>query len=413
MGTGLQVLLAGTVVFTLVVLLLALAVLGARRVFAPSGVAVVRINGRRVARGPLGSRLLSLLMDNGVYLPAACGGRGACGQCRVEVVGDAPPWTAVEVAHLTAREVSAGVRLACMLVLREDLQITVPEALLGARRWACQVQSSRCITTLMKEIVLRLPTGEQMAFEAGSYVLVEAPPHRVRFADFDIDAAYRPYWQRLGLLELASITAEPALRAYSLANPPAEGTELVLTVRIALPPPDTPPETAPGQVSSWLFSLVAGDSVLVSGPFGAFRASDSDREMVLIGGGAGIAPMRSIILDQLEHRCTGRRISFWYGARNLRELCYRQQFDALAARHGNFRWHAALSEPEPGSAWQGPVGFIHDVVRERFLGALPAPEDLEYYVCGPPLMNVAVIQMLEDLGVDRDGIYLDDFGEPT
>lgn len=409
----LQALLAATAVFMFTVIVLSLFVLGARRLLAPRGEATVTINGQRQLTGALGMPLLALLADNGIYLPRACGGRGACGQCRLRVGQGAPPLTAVEAAHISRQAAGAGDRLACMVVLRGDLAIQLPESMLDARRWPCTVASSRHITTLMKEIVLRLPEGETIDFEAGSYVLIEAPPHRVSFADFDVAAEYRAEWARHGLLELVSVTDEATQRAYSLANPPAENDRLVLTVRIALPPQDQPPDTPPGRASSWLFSIGPGDAVHASGPFGDFRALDSDREMVLIGGGAGIAPLRSIILDQLGGRGSRRLISFWYGARNLRELCYGELFDELARRHANFSWQAALSEPEPGDDWAGPTGFIHAVVLERYLHGHPAPQDLEYYVCGPPLMNTAVLQMLEDLGVDRGSIFLDDFGVST
>lgn len=413
MGAQLQALLAGTVVFTLTVMLLALIVLGVRRLLTPSGDAAVIINGQRRLTGALGTPLLTLLADNGIYLPNACGGRGACGQCRLHIDQGAPPLTAVEASHISRQAAGGGDRLACMVVLRGDMAIQLPDSLLEARRWSCTVASSRHITTLMKEIVLRLPEGEAIDFRAGSYVLIEAPPHHVKFADFDIDAEFRGDWQRTGLLDLVSDVREPTQRAYSLANPPAEDDRVVLAVRIALPPHDLPPGTPPGRASSWLFSLASGDTVPVSGPFGDFHALDTGREMVLIGGGAGIAPLRSIILDQLERRGSERTISFWYGARNLRELCYRAEFDGLSRRHANFRWQAALSEPRPEEQWAGPTGFIHSVVLEHYLRDHPAPQDLEYYVCGPPLMNTAVLQMLEDLGVDQDAILLDDFGTST
>jgi Na+-transporting NADH:ubiquinone oxidoreductase subunit F len=412
-SANLQTLLAGVTVFTLAVVLLALFVLGLRRLVLPSGQVTVVLNGQSRLTASAGARLISVLADNGILLPAACGGRGACGQCRLNVRQGAPPLTAVEASHISRQAARAGDRLACMLTLRNDLSIHLPDSLLAAQRWPCTVSSARHITTLMKEIVLRLPPGETIDFRAGSYVLIEAPPYHVRFADFVIESEYRAEWERHGLLELISDSAEPALRAYSLANPPAENDRATLTVRIALPPPDQPPGTPPGRVSSWLFSLRAGDAVPVSGPFGEFRVLETDREIVLIGGGAGVAPLRSIILDQLEGRGSGRRISFWYGARNLRELCYREEFDALAQGHDNFSWQAALSEPEPGDEWSGPTGFIHAVVFEQYLRDHEAPFDLEYYICGPPLMNVAVLQMLEDLGVDSESIFLDDFGATT
>jgi len=411
MAADWQALLGGTLVFTLTVLVLALFVLGVRRLLTPVGTAGVLVNGQRRLVGEIGQRLLDVLGENGIHLPTACGGRGTCGQCRVQVLKNPPPLTAMEADLVPARRAAEGERLACMLALRRDLEIRLPDELAEARRWLCTVASARLVTTLLREIELKLPAGETIDFAAGAYVLVEAPPHELRFADFEVEAAYRADWERFGLLGLTSAADETALRAYSLANAPAENDRITLLVRLALPPWDEPPGTPPGRCSSWLFSLAAGDAVWVRGPFGHFRAMDNGREMVLIGGGAGMAPLRSIILDQLARGVERPAISFWYGARNLRELCYREEFDALAERHPHFRWQAALSEPEPGSDWTGPTGFIHAVVLEQYLAGHPAPDEVDYYICGPPLMNVAVRQMLEDLGVERESIHLDDFGE--
>lgn len=399
-----------SIVFTAFVLVLVLIVLGANRVLLPAGEVRIQVNGRRTLQVPVGKRLLRTLSEQGIYLPAACGGRGTCGQCRVRVLQGAGRLLPTEAAHVSRSEAARGVRLACMLSVRRDLEIRVPEEALDVRRWTCTVRSNRNVSTFMKELVLDLPEGEQIDFEAGEYVLLEAPPHQISFSDFEIDAEYRDDWQRYRMLGLRSDLREPAVRAYSLANYPLENRLVMLVVRIAMPPYDAPKGTPPGKVSSYIFSLRTGDRVAVSGPFGEFHAQNTEKEMVFIAGGAGIAPMRSIICDQLLRVHASRKISFWYGARNLRELCYREVFDRLAEEHENFSWNVALSEPRAADAWDGYTGFIHSVVFEHYLEKHPAPEDAEYYLCGPPLMSTATVHMLEDLGVERDNIYLDDFG---
>ena len=399
-----------SILFTTVVLVLVLIVVGAHRLLVPSGQVAILVNGRRTLDVRAGEKLLGTLSEQGIYLPAACGGRGTCGQCKVRILKGARPPLPTETAHLSRTEASAGVRLACLLTVRDELEIRVPEESLNVQRWNCTVRSNRNISTFMKELILTLPEGEQLDFEAGEYILLEAPPHNLDFSSFDIDTEYRSDWQRYQMLGLRSELTEPAVRAYSLANHPLEKGIVTLIVRIATPPYDAPQGTPPGKVSSYIFSLKPSDHVNVSGPFGEFHAQDTDREMVFIAGGAGIAPMRSIICDQLLRVRTPRKISFWYGARNLSELCYQAEFDRLAAEHDNFSWHAALSESRPSDDWNRDIGFIHAVVYESYLKDHPAPEDAEYYLCGPPLMSTATIQMLEDLGVERDSIFLDDFG---
>jgi Na+-transporting NADH:ubiquinone oxidoreductase subunit F len=286
----------------------------------------------------------------------------------------------------------------------------LPPALLEAKQWRSRVRANRNITTFLKELILEVPEDLELSFEAGDYLLLEADPQQIRFADFDIDTEYRAEWERHGLFDLVADITEKTTRAYSLANHPLEPGILKLVVRIAIPPAHAPPGAPPGSGSSYVFSLKAGDVVTLSGPFGEFHARDTDREMVFVGGGAGIAPMRAIILDQLLRKQTRRKMSFWYGARNLRELCYVDDFQQLAEKHDNFAYHVALSEPEPGDDWRGPQGFIHTVLYNNYLQVHPSPEEAEYYLCGPPLMGGAVLAMLEDLGVDRDSVFFDDFG---
>jgi Na+-transporting NADH:ubiquinone oxidoreductase subunit F len=395
-------------VFTGVVFVLACAVLAARRQLIPAAEVAVTINGQRTFTAATGDKLLWQLAGQGVYLPAACGGRGACGQCRVEVVCGGGGVLAPEAGHLSLAEVQRGIRLACMVTVREPMEIRVPADVLEARRWQAQVRGVRHLSTFLRELTLELP--EAMAFEAGDYVLIDAPPGEFPFAEFAIEEQYLAEWRRLGFLQLTARIPATTLRAYSLANPPAQSGIAQLVVRIATPPAHSPPDTPPGMVSSYLYSLKPGDAVALSGPFGEFHACESGREMVVIGGGAGIAPLRSMILDQLQAKRSKRQISFWYGARNLRELCYREEFSALARDYDNFRYEVALSQPEADDVWSGPTGLIHKVAFDMYLNQHARPEELEYYLCGPPLMTAAVHAMLEDLGVDGQSIFMDDFG---
>lgn len=401
--------LVPTLIVTAITLLLAVAVIAARRWLVPSESVEIEINGRRRVPAATGRKLLVALEQQGVYLPAACGGRGSCGQCRVRVAKGAPPLLPTEATHISRHDAARGIRLACTLTVRRNLAIAIPDDLLEARRFQCRVESSKSLTPFLREVVFALPEGESMGFDAGDYVLLEAPPHRVRFDDFDIEPAHRAEWAKHGLLELRSETSEPVTRAYSLANPPQDSSHLVLVVRLAVPPGHAAPGTPPGRASSYIFSLKTGDEVTISGPFGEFHAQPTKNEMVLIAGGAGIAPIRSIALDQLA-RGTARKISLWYGVRNPAELCFDAQFRGLAARHPNFGYHAAISDPHPQTDWNGYTGLIHAVVLEHYLKEHPAPEEIEYYLCGPPLMSAAVVEMLGSLGVDEANIRLDDFG---
>jgi Na+-transporting NADH:ubiquinone oxidoreductase subunit F len=398
--------------FTLLVMTMMYIVLLARKWLAPTGIAEVTINGQRTVTVPIGSKLLTDLNKNGLYLPAACGGRGTCGHCKLQVLDGGGELLPTEKNHIDRHEAADGYRLACQVKVRGDMSVRIPDHLFGVRRWTSTVRSQRHVSTFLKEIVFAMPEGEELDFEAGGYIVLEAPAHDVRFADFDIPERYRADWERYGLLKLESHTDSTTTRAYSLANHPGESDMAMLVVRIATPPPDKP-SAPPGKASSWIFSLREGDDVVLSGPFGEFHASATDREMILIGGGAGMAPMRSIIFDQLINRKSGRRIRFWYGARSLRELCYRDTFDRLAAEYDNFDWQVALSDPLPEDDWDGPVGFVHRVAYEQYLADHAAPEELEYYLCGPPVMTAAVMQMLDELGVDRESIFLDDFGSKT
>jgi Na+-transporting NADH:ubiquinone oxidoreductase subunit F len=400
----------GMLTFTLVVVLLASTVLLVRRRVMPSGEATLTINDTRQLTVQRGETLLQGLARHGIYLPAACGGRGSCGQCRVRIGGVRLPLLPTEAAHISRRDAAHGEHLACSVTVRDDLDVRIAADLFGAERFACTVRSSRCVSTFMKELVLTLPSTPAFTFEAGDYIVLEAPAGSVRFEDFAIDASFRAEWQHHQLLQLAVELTEPTTRAYSIANHPQQHDSVTLVVRIATPPPRAPRGTPPGKVSSYVFALRPGDPVAISGPFGDFHAHPGEREMVFIGGGAGIAPLRAIIFDQLERKATRRRISFFYGVRSRADLCYQAEFEALAARHPNFSYHVALAEPHPGDDWHGYTGLIHAVALTHYLKDHPAPERIEYYLCGPPLMASAVVAMLEDLGVDRSSIYFDDFG---
>jgi len=400
----------GVAVFTAIVTSLVVSILIARRLLEPRGDVVVLVNQTRSVPARAGSKLLAALAADGILLPSACGGRGTCGQCVVAVTEGLVPPVPVEMSLLTRRQLADGRRLACQLVVRGDLAISLPSEVLSLRAWRCVVRSTRNVATLMKEIVLYMPDGESLDFRAGSYVQVTCPPHRTTFRSFAIDEEYRDEWDRLDLWRYAASTAEPATRAYSIANCPAERGIVTLLVRIATPPAGAPAGVGAGVVSSYLFGLKAGDQVEVSGPYGTFCADQSEREMVFVGGGAGMAPLRSIIMDQLGRLGAKRKITFWYGARNLRELFYNEELDRLEIDHDNFRWFVALSEPRAEDEWRGETGFIHEVLYERYLKEHSDPAACEYYVCGPPMMMKATLHVLERLGVPRENVRFDDFG---
>jgi Na+-transporting NADH:ubiquinone oxidoreductase subunit F len=399
------------VAFPAIVIALTLFIVAARSVLVASGDVAVDVNdGERVLPIAVGRTLLAGLADHGLFLPSACGGRGTCGQCRVKVLEGGGALLPTERALITPRQAAAHERLACQLVVKQPLGIRVAAEIIGIERYDCVVRSNRNVATFIKELVLELPAGASFEFRAGNYVQVECRPYHVSFRDFDIDEAYRPEWDRLDLRRYQSASNIVETRAYSLANYPGEGDRLILNVRIATPPADADRQVPPGIVSSFLFALREGDRVALTGPFGEFLAKQTDREMLFIGGGAGMAPMRSHILDQLLRLGSRRTLSFWYGARSLGELFYAELFDELAERFDNFSWQVALSDPLPEDRWNGATGFIHDVLYDQYLRDHAMPEACEYYVCGPPVMNTAVIGLLKDLGVEDEQIAFDDFG---
>ena len=401
--------LLGALLFTGIVMGLVGVVLAARATLLPRGVATLLVNGERRVPARQGEKLMSALHAAGILVPSGCGGRGTCGQCRVIVSAGGGGVLPTERSRIAPRDVARGVRLACQLTVREDVTLAVDEDVLGVRHWTCRVRSTRFVATLIKEIVLELPGGETIPPPAGRYVVLTAPPYRLAYRELSVPDDVRDEWDRLGLWGHVAGSDEPVSRAYSLASHPDEKGLVMLIVRIATPPPGVP-DAPPGVVSSWIFGLRPGDEVEVAGPYGHFFVADTEAEMVFIGGGAGMAPMRAHLFDQLRRRRTARPVHFYYGARSRRELFYVEDFDALAREHANFRWTVALSEPRPADAWTGETGFVHEVLERRFLAGHPAPEECEYYLCGPPLMVRAVRSLLDRYGVDPDRIKADDFG---
>ncbi len=404
--------LLGVVMFSMVILSLVCMLMVAKAKLVAGGEVNVIIND--AADKPLlartGSTLLQALAAKKIFIPSACGGKGTCSTCKVVVKEGGGALLATERGFINRGEARRGVRLACQLKVKQDLKIEIPPEIFSVRKWRCKVRSNRNVATFIKELVLELPPGEEVPFRAGGYVQIECPPHTVHYKDFDIEEEYRPDWDKHDMWQYTSECTEEVTRAYSMANYPEEKGIITLNVRIATPPPDAPKGTPPGIMSSYIFSLKPGDEVTISGPFGEFFAKDTDAEMVFIGGGAGMAPMRSHIFDQLLRIKTKRKISFWYGARSLREMFYVEDYDELAAEYDNFEWHVALSEPLPEDNWTGGTGFIHQVVYDNYLKDHTAPEDVEYYMCGPPLMADAVTNMLTDQGVEPENVMFDDFG---
>ncbi|MBA4176825.1 MAG: NADH:ubiquinone reductase (Na(+)-transporting) subunit F [Leptothrix sp. (in: Bacteria)] len=402
---------SGVVMFTAVVLALVGLLLGARRRLVPSGEVTITINDdpAKALKVAAGNTLLGTLSDNQIFIPSACGGKGACGVCEVVVKSGGGALLPTETGFINRGEAKRGCRLACQVKVKHDMAIQIAPEIFDVRKWRCKVISNHNVATFIKELKLALPEGEDVPFRAGGYMQLECPPHQIDFRQFDIEPPYREDWDKFDLWRFKSVLAEPIARAYSMANYPLEKGQLLFTIRIAFPP-GYKTDIPPGIMSSYIFNLKPGDELTVSGPFGEFFARETHKEMCFIGGGAGMAPMRSHIFDQLKRLKSQRKMTFWYGARSLKEAFYVDEFDALAAANPNFEWHLALSEPLPEDHWTGATGFIHNVLRDRYLNQHPAPEDIEYYMCGPGVMNKAVIQMLLSLGVDRENIMLDDFG---
>lgn len=404
--------IGGVIMFTIIIMSLVAVILVARSKLVSSGDVTIRINDNpdNDVVTPAGGKLLQTLANEGIFLSSACGGGGTCGQCRCKVTEGGGSILPTEEGHFTQGEIRDNMRLACQVAVKQDMKIEIDPEFFDVQKWECEVISNDNVATFIKELTLKIPEGEVVPFRAGGYVQLEAPPHTVYYKDFDIAKEYHEDWDNFNLWRYTSTVDEPVIRAYSMANYPEEKGIIKFNIRIASPPPRAPEGIPPGKMSSYVFSLKPGDKITVSGPYGEFFAKDTDAEMVFIGGGAGMAPMRSHIFDQLKRLKSTRKISFWYGARSKREMFYVEDYDGLAEEFDNFEWHVALSDPQPEDNWEGYTGFIHNVLYENYLKDHPAPEDCEFYMCGPPVMNAAVISMLKSLGVEDENILLDDFG---
>ncbi len=400
----------GVICFLVIQFILVTLIVIARKTLLPSGKITIAINDNKRFTASPGGKLLTTLADHGVILSSACGGGGSCGQCRCIVKEGGGSILPTERSHINNRDAKKGVRLSCQVQVKYDLQIEVPPEMLEAKKWHCTVLSNKNKATFIKELVLALPEGEEVNFRAGGYIQIEVPPHSLEYSDFDIDERFLADWTKFKMFQYKSHVHAPVSRAYSMANYPGEKGIIMLNVRIASPPPRGEEGIPPGKVSSYIFNLRPGDKVTIAGPFGEFFMDDSDSEVMLIGGGAGMAPLRSHILDLFKGKQTKRKVSFWYGGRSLQEVFYDDEFKKLEEEYDNFSFHLALSDPQPEDNWTGHTGFIHRVVLEQYLKNHPAPEDINYYLCGPPMMISAVNDMLDDLGVEKENIHADNFG---
>ena len=427
-------LLLGVVMFIIVMVALVAIVLTAKKFLVSSADVklIIEVDGieKENITTPAGSTLLNTLSVNKIFIPSACGGKGTCGVCKVDVLEGGGEMLPTERSHITKAEARHGCRLACQVKVKADIKIDLEAAFLDIAKWECTVISNNNVATFIKEFKIGLPEGESVPFRAGGYIQIECPPHIATYKDFVIDEDYRADWDTFGMWGFVSDVKSDVTRAYSMANYPEEYGIILLNIRIASPPFDRAKgawmEVPPGIMSSYIFAQKPGDKVVISGPYGEFFARDTDNEMVFVGGGAGMAPMRSHIFDQFRRIQTKRKVTFWYGARSFKEAFYLDDFDSIQKENHNFEWHVAMSDARAAEAegWQdaasesrqslgckkGYIGFIHNILREEYLNDHPAPEDCEYYLCGPPMMNTSVITMLEDLGVERDNIMLDDFG---
>jgi Na+-transporting NADH:ubiquinone oxidoreductase subunit F len=403
------------VVFLLVVLLLVSILLWVKQKLTPPGTVVIDINdGEQALEVAPGQTLLSALGSNKIFLPSACGGGGTCGMCRCQVNDGAGSILPTETGFFSRKEQASKWRLACQVKVKEDLKMDIPQEILGIKKWECEVVSNDNVATYIKEFVVRLPEGEILDFRSGGYIQIDVPKITVDFKDMIIGDKYRDEYEKYGIFDLKMVNPEATYRAYSMANHPAEGNIVMLNIRIATPPFDRVNggfmKVNPGICSSFIFSRKPGDKVTISGPYGEFFIKDTEREMMFIGGGAGMAPMRSHIFHMFHTVKTGRKATFWYGARSKKEIFYQDQFEAIEKKFPNFKFKIALSDPQPEDNWEGSTGFIHQVIHDEYLINHEEPEDIEYYLCGPPMMNSAINKMLYDLGVPDEMIAFDDFG---
>jgi Na+-transporting NADH:ubiquinone oxidoreductase subunit F len=424
-----QTILLGVALFLAIIIALVVVLLAAKAKLVNSADVEININeGQKVLKTASGKTLLNTLSENKIFIPSACGGKGSCGVCKVHVHSGGGSMLPTEEGHISRGEAREGCRLACQVKVKQDMHIEIEPEVFGVRKWECTVKTNDNVATFIKEFKLSLPEGEVVPFRAGGYIQIECPPHTVDYKnDIAISGKFaedwKKDWDKFNIWQYKSVVSDTVTRAYSMANYPEEYGIIMLNVRIATPPPKSP-ELPPGIMSSYIFSRKPGDKVTISGPFGEFFAKDTNNEMVFIGGGAGMAPMRSHIFDQFKRIRTNRKVSFWYGARSFKEAFYVEDFDQIAQEFDNFQWHVALSDPLPEDDWTNPTaqsrqpvgckngykGFIHNVVYNEYLKNHDAPENVEYYLCGPPMMNSSVINMLTNLGVEPENILLDDFG---
>jgi Na+-transporting NADH:ubiquinone oxidoreductase subunit F len=396
--------------YTAIVLALVGLIVLAKRFLIPEGDVTIRINQQKDVVTRPGGKLLGELAQNGVFVAAACGGGGSCAQCRVKVPEGGGYILPTERAHINKREAGEGWRLACQVAVKQNMEVEVPPEVFETKKWQCRVRSNRNVAAFIKELILELPEGQVVDFKAGGYIQIEVPRYELSFKEFDIEEKFHPDWDKANMWEYTAEFDEPVVRAYSMANYPGEKGIIMLNVRIAMPPTGAPRGTPPGMASSYMFNLKPGDSVTISGPYGEFFIRETDAEMIYVGRGAGMAPLRSHVFDLLKRRKSERRISYYYNARNLRESFYGDEFEQLDDEHANFTYTLALSRPAAEDRWEGPTGYVHQVLYDNYLKDHPAPEDIEYYLCGPPVMAQAVVHMLSNLGVEPENIFYDDFG---
>jgi Na+-transporting NADH:ubiquinone oxidoreductase subunit F len=409
----LGIILISIATFLVIILSLVIILLYARAKLTPQGEVKLQVNDRELSVSP-GNTLLSTLSTQNIFLPSACGGGGTCAMCRAQVLEGGGSILQTEKGFFTRKEQQDNWRLGCQVKVRGDMKIKIPEAILGIKKWECEVVSNHNVATFIKEFVVRLPEGEKLDFLSGGYVQIDVPKVEVNFRDFNVEEEYRDEWDKFRMWDLKMKNTEETYRAYSMANHPAEGNIVMLNIRIATPPWDKSKgwfmKVNPGVCSSYIFSRKPGDKVTLSGPYGEFHIKNTDRDMVYIGGGAGMAPLRSHIFHLFHTEKTKRNVSYWYGARSKREIFYEDDFRVIEKKFPNFNFHIALSEPLPEDNWDGLTGFIHQVLYDEYLSKLEEPEEIEYYLCGPPMMNDAVLKMLYDLGVPDEMIDFDDFG---
>lgn len=399
----------GVACFLAIQLVLVTLIVIAKRTLLPSGEITIEINNNKRFSARPGGKLLTSLADEGVILSSACGGGGSCGQCRCIITEGGGSILPTEKSQISNRDAKLGMRLSCQVAVKRDMKIEVPPDMLDAKKWECKVISNNNVATFIKELVIGIPEGEEVDFKAGGYIQIEVPPHTIEYRNFEIDERFLSDWTKFKMFQYRSHVHIPVTRAYSMANYPGEKGIIKLNVRIASPPPGQV-AVPPGQVSSYIFNLQPGDEVTITGPFGDFFMDDSDSEVILIGGGAGMAPLRSHVFDLFMAKNTKRKVAYWYGGRSLKECFYIDEFEALEKKHDNFSFHLSLSSPLPEDTWSGNTGFVHLVLHDQYLQDHPAPEDINYYLCGPPMMNQAVFEMLESLGVEDENIHFDDFG---